>query len=470
MAPQPGFTLEVSQNKYLPADGEEMHAVLTVTAHGLGSFTPSVAEIILVDRSGSMGLPMTKIAAARRASAAAVDTLRDGALFAIVAGNDGATMVYPEHSGLVVASPETRDGAKKAVERLRDHGGTAIGTWLARARELFASHPTTIRHAILLTDGHDVHETQDKLEAELKACEGLFYCDARGIGDGWNVEQLRRIVGGLRGTADAVRQDSDLIADFEELTRTAMSKAVADLRIRIKLLPGTELLYFKQVFLTENDLTERGERTGERELEFATGAWGDETHDYHLCVRSSPRHRGEDISLARVTLEAGQVGETPLKYTGSPAPILGHWTDDRLLSSRIDDRVGHYTEHAELRTAVNAGIEAFASGDREGAERAWGRAVKLATQLGNQKNLDRLRDLVDVVDADTGEVRLRSDIDVRRIKVASISTFFPTRSPSGPSDTGAAAKRVVAGCRRCGRAVRPDAAFCPQCGASLADQ
>ncbi|GAB3969918.1 hypothetical protein GCM10029978_042230 [Actinoallomurus acanthiterrae] len=201
------FTLEVSQNPCLPPDGDEMHVILTVTAEGLGAYTPTVAEVILVDSSGSMAEritrtpaatrtsdtrigtagdhPRTKIAAARRASAAAIDALRDGALFAIVAGTHRAEMVYPPRAELAVATPETRAAAKRAVTRMTDHGGTAIGTWLTRARALFDTRPATIRHVILLTDGRDESERRADLDAALTACEGRFSCDARGIGDGW---------------------------------------------------------------------------------------------------------------------------------------------------------------------------------------------------------------------------------------------------------------------------------------------
>ena len=118
------------------------------------------AEIIILDCSSSMGSPHSKIETAMSATRKAIDRMRDGTWFAILAGTSHARMVYPELEGdadddavqlpaLARASWATRAQAKSAVTRLTPNGGTRISTWLALARRLFESQPATIRHAIL---------------------------------------------------------------------------------------------------------------------------------------------------------------------------------------------------------------------------------------------------------------------------------------------------------------------------------
>ena len=55
------FTAETYQNEYLPIDGSEVNAVVTVAATGNapeGSSTNTqMAEILILDMSGSMGAP-----------------------------------------------------------------------------------------------------------------------------------------------------------------------------------------------------------------------------------------------------------------------------------------------------------------------------------------------------------------------------------------------------------------------------
>jgi Mg-chelatase subunit ChlD len=157
------FVADVYQNEYLPADGSEVNAIVTVTvsrddgaAIGNGPVSPpEAAEIVIVDTSGSMGVPRAKIKAAREATSVAIDCIRDGVAFAVIAGTESARMVYPEQAQLMSASGAARQKAKRAASRLEAGGGTAIGSWLTLARELFATEGDRVCHAILLTDGQN---------------------------------------------------------------------------------------------------------------------------------------------------------------------------------------------------------------------------------------------------------------------------------------------------------------------------
>ena len=60
----PEFTVDVFQNAYLPIGECEVNAVVTVTSTcSTADVTAAAAEIIIVDCSGSMGTPQSKIAA-----------------------------------------------------------------------------------------------------------------------------------------------------------------------------------------------------------------------------------------------------------------------------------------------------------------------------------------------------------------------------------------------------------------------
>jgi Ca-activated chloride channel family protein len=80
--------------------------------------------------------------AAQRATKAAIDALRDGALFAVIEGTNVARVVYPTGPRLVAATPETRRAAKKAVSLLR--AGGARG-WVSGWNWPAACSPTTRR-------------------------------------------------------------------------------------------------------------------------------------------------------------------------------------------------------------------------------------------------------------------------------------------------------------------------------------
>src|SRR3981081_2146041 len=183
------FTAEVYQNEFLPLDGAEVNAIVTVSSsgsagaagaagaggagrgggwvRGAGGPQPDAAEIVIIDTSGSMDVPRSKIMAARDATSVAIDCIRDGVAFGVIAGTAGAHQVYPRGGQLVPAAEATRYEAKQAASRLRASGGTAIGSWLSLARELFAVVPDRVCHAILLTDGENRNETPEELDAVL---------------------------------------------------------------------------------------------------------------------------------------------------------------------------------------------------------------------------------------------------------------------------------------------------------------
>ncbi|HEV3070855.1 MAG TPA: VWA domain-containing protein [Solirubrobacteraceae bacterium] len=396
------FTAEAYQNEYLPADGGEVNAVVTVTASGAASAITSTqaAEVIIVDVSGSMSHPHAKLTAATRATAVAIDCIRDGVMFGVIAGNDTATAVYPQEGGLVAASPQTRQDARQAVAQLQVTGGTAIGSWLALANELFAATPAAIRHAILLTDGRDEHETRTELEAVLADCEGNFQCDCRGVGTDWQVQELRRIATKLLGSVDIVAEPADLEADFQAMIERAMGKATGDVSLRLWTPQGATVAFLKQVAPTIEDLSDRANAVDTLTADYPTGAWGDESRDYHLCVHVQARAVGEEMLAGRIGLMVG--GEAV-----SQALIRAIWTDDEQLSTRINREVAHYTGQAELADAIQEGLEARKRGDEHTATFKLGRAVQLAAAAGNSDTMKLLAGVVDVQDVHTGTVRLK---------------------------------------------------------------
>jgi hypothetical protein len=410
---QPDFTVDVYQNEYLPAGGQDVNAVVTVTTAGTASQAPAAemdsAEIIIIDCSGSMSAPRTKIAEARVATAAAVDVIRDGVAFAVIAGTHLATPVFPADGTLAVAGPQTREQAKRAVAGLQPGGGTAIGQWLRLAYQLFASHRAQLRHAILLTDGKDEHETPEDLDSAIRLCEGSFSCDCRGVGTDWVVSELRRISTALLGSVDIVPDPAGLAADFSAMMTAAMGKQVADVALRVWTPQHASVQFVKQVSPAVEDLTDRRSQSGPQVADYPTGAWGTgESRDYHVCVRVTPGTVGQEMLAARVSLVAISPSGPEVLNQGLVRAI---WTDDEALSTRINKHVAHYTGQAELAEVIQEGLEARKQGDEETATAKLGRAVALAQQSGNEDTAKLLAKVVDVVDAASGTVRLKKKVE-----------------------------------------------------------
>ncbi|MEU0113553.1 VWA domain-containing protein [Streptomyces bobili] len=419
----PQFSVDVYQNEYLPEGGREVSAIVTVTATGGGTVGtavaaphlyspgdgPSAAVAIMVDCSGSMDYPPTKMRNARDATAAAIDTLRDGVHFSVIGGTHVAREIYPGNGRLAVADSATRGQAKEALRRLSAGGGTAIGTWLRLADRLLSTADVAIRHGILLTDGRNEHESPEDLKAALESCAGRFTCDARGVGTDWEVKEVTGIASALLGTADIVADPAALAADFTQMMETAMGKEVADVALRLWTPVGTAVKFVKQVAPTVEDLTGRRTESGPRSGDYPTGSWGDESRDYHVCVEVPTANIGQEMLAARVSLVIPQPGGT-VQNLGAQGLVRAVWTDDMAASTSINPQVAHYTGQAELAQVIQQGLDLRKAGDIDGATAKLGRAVQLASVSGNADTAKLLAKVVDVVDAPTGTVRLKAKV------------------------------------------------------------
>ncbi len=406
------FTAAVYQNEFLPDGGTDVHAIVTITSSGAGTAGQSgsggVGEIIIVDTSGSMG--KATMAAARDAAQAALAEILDGTWFAVIAGTNQASLAYPRVTagpGMVQMSETTRREASAAIGQFTASGGTAISTWLDLAGQLFSSVPqVNQRHALLLTDGEN-QEQAALLAAAIERATGYFQCDCRGAGTDWKVAELRTIAQALLGSVDIIPAPAQMREQFQEIMRASMARGIADAKLRVWAPQGAEVLLVRQVAPTLEELTGRRVEVNPLTGDYPTGAWADESRDYHVAVRVAAKAIGQEQLAARVQLvvpgsEPDVVAQGLVKAT---------WSNNSELTAQIDQQVAHYTGQAELAAAIQEGLAARAAGDDATATTKLGRAVQLAAQTGNEEATTRLRKVVDIDDEAEGTVRLKRTVD-----------------------------------------------------------
>jgi von Willebrand factor type A domain len=432
----PRFTVRVDQNMYLAVGARIVDAIVQVSAvgsepepepepvpvpvpvpvpepdRGGPGAGPVAAQIVIIDVSGSMA--GSRLMQARKAAAAAVDALREGTYFAVVAGESFARGVYPADVALARASGATRAAAKTALRDVRAGGGTTMSTWLDYAGTVLADCPATIRHVILLTDGQNMESAAD-LRAALAAHSGRFVCDCRGVGENWSPSELREIAHAFLGSWAPVAEPEHLVEDFRAMVRESMAKAIESVFLRISLPGAGKVIYLARVMPTVEEMTDRGVRRSDHDVEFPIGSWGIETRDYHLRIEARQRDlKVEDDIRARVAW-VDVVRHPP----GGEAEVLARrcsvevvWTGEVSLSAPVDGRVAGYTGQEDLARTVREGLAAWRRGTDLAAERKLGLAVALARQLGRTDVLEKLSDLVIPVDLDEGVVRLRERANV----------------------------------------------------------
>ncbi|HXT93598.1 MAG TPA: hypothetical protein VN714_30580 [Trebonia sp.] len=476
------LTLEIIQQKYLPYRAGEMQAMIRVTAavagdEPAGPPSASGAEVIIVDCSGSMAHPRPKLLAARRAACAALDAMRDGTEFAVLSGRLEATMVYPHRLGLVTATEETRAAAKQAVNRLEADGLTRMSSWLALSARLLRPLAGRIRHAMLFTDGHNWHESEDgSFDRVLAACTGMFTCDARGIGDDWDPSDLRKIAAALHGTADGLADVADLEDEFRSVMLKAMRMVVPDVTLRLRVAQGVAIREFRQLHPADADLTKQGETVAGAATQYWIGSWSGETRDYlvTLSADASRFRQNTDERLARVEV-AVRGADGDLAVAGDPEFVLARWTFDPPEPTWLP--TDSYTGQRETGRAIVEGCVAWLAAKYEKATEAWAEAVKLAIAAGDDERLSLLATLVEVTNPVTGEVRLHDELTKPVVLQAQVraehTSFVSTRGTQQRTDrqlrkppAWTPKENAARVCPRpgCGRLSPADARSCEKCG------
>jgi hypothetical protein len=434
------FTANVHQNAYLPRGEAIVHAIVAFAAEEIDR-SPADArlggdavEVLMLDCSASMASPQAKLDGARTATCKAIDKLRDGTWFAIVAGTSFARLVYPPQRyeqgsssfspSLARASETTRKAAKESVLRLEANGGTAISSWLTLARRLFDTCPDAIHHALLLADGRNESEEAERLTAELRRCAGKFQCDCLGVGTDWDRGELQAISDALLGSTDIIPDPSQMDAMFEAITEKAMSKRVGSVALHVLTPVGGAVNFLNQVSPEVLNLTDKatwrqpyGRDSEWRPVQdvdperpllsvYPTGAWArGEEREYHVCLTVPPQEVGPENELRAARVSLAVDGQTAVKV-----PVRAIWTEDLEKSTRINRTVAHYTGQEELATSIEQGLEARRSGDYRAATQKLGRAAHLAHRTGNEPSTRLLERVVQIDDPEQGIVRLRTDV------------------------------------------------------------
>jgi len=422
------FQAQLHQNAYLPEGESNINAIVSVTCSGAevdedkpeGQTGANLALGLLIDCSGSMG-QNGKLHSAKAALNQIIDLLPETALFFIVAGNACAEVIH----ACTPASASNKTKARAAVRRLDASGGTTISKWLREALGEFPGAGNCTRQAILLTDG-DNQEGEEELLKAVKECQGRFQCEARGVGTDWKPGQLRKIADGLLGTADIIAKPAEIAADFQSILKNAVGKQVAEAVIRLWTPQGSETLFVKQVSPSILDLSKLGVSQPQNALvkDYPTGAWGNETRDYHLAIRVKPGGVGQKMLAGRASLVTkGNGAETVV----TEAKILAIWSCEEAQTAIINSQVAHYTGQGELAQAIQEGLAARQAGNEQEATVKLGRAARLAAETGNEATTKLLRNVVEIVDAREGTVKLRRDVSTEDVMTLDTRSTKTTR-------------------------------------------
>jgi hypothetical protein len=401
------FKIESFFNPHLSAGADRIDAVLTVTASpgegpAMNAGRGGRAVAFVIDRSGSMQND-GRIEAAKHAARICINLLDEAAWFCVIAFNHESRVVVP----LSPATYENKEKAHREIRRLSGSGGTVFSAALLATREELLKLDEGLRYALFLTDGENDPKDKNDLGGAVQRCKGLFQCDGRGVGADWTKAGLTFIANTLLGNADIIPSPEMTEAAFREAITAALAKGVADVRLRLWSPRTVTMATIKQVSPEIIDLGPLKVRKDDKTVEVPTGAWAEESRDYHLTLTFAPGEIGDEMLACRPSVVYDIDGK---EIVISAPPVVATWTSDATLATRISPQVAHYTGQQEIADSIREGLAARERGDIDQATKLLGNAAKIAASSGNEEVTRRLKHVVDIVDAPAGTVRLKTAV------------------------------------------------------------
>ena len=155
-----------------------------------------------------------------------------------------------------------------------------------------------------------------------------FQCDCRGVGADWEVDEVRRIATALLGTVDLIAEPEQMASRLRAdrcARRWAAASPSATLRV---WAPQGAAGALRRARSRRRSRTSPARRQDVNALTgaYPTGAWGDESRDYHVAVRLPAKAVGQEQLAARVQLAVGDAGRRP--GSGQGAVVRRRHADD----------------------------------------------------------------------------------------------------------------------------------------------
>lgn len=159
---------------------------------------PSLSLLIVVDKSGSMGIEeqgVEKIRIANEAAVACIDAIQPTDELGVIACDSDPKLVAP----LRPASQKL--SLSRDIRSIRaGGGGIMVYPSLVRAERLLSAQTTAIRHVILLADGSDAEDQAGCLQLAQQMATKKITVSVVAIGDGADVPFLKQLAGAGKGT------------------------------------------------------------------------------------------------------------------------------------------------------------------------------------------------------------------------------------------------------------------------------
>lgn len=386
--------LTVSLNKtHFPVTGTRQLAYVLIEAvpsQAMETVQMPLNLSLVLDKSGSMA--GQKIADLKTAAKMAIDQLNPDDYVSLVVFDDTSSVVLPSQKAT------DKKALKKAVDRIRDGGGTHISFGMSKGLIELEKQvgPDRARRMILLTDGETFGDEQGCRNLAQQAGDAGVPISAFGLGEDWIEELLDDIADASGGSSDYIDTPDKIAAAFQRAVKTVQAAVVQNTTLVLRLSGGVSPRAIWRVTplisrLGAQHLSDRDVQAALGEL--TKGKGQSVLVELLFPERAAGRYR---MAQAEVSYDVPSAGVIASK---AKTDIVVDFTMDPDLAKQYDPRVMNIVEKVTAHKLQTRALDAAAAGDVATASKQLRAAATRLLELGEtdlaetaQQEADRLEE------------------------------------------------------------------------------
>jgi Ca-activated chloride channel family protein len=386
--------LTVSLNKMcLPVTGTRQLGYVLIEAapsQAMETVQMPLNLSLVLDKSGSMA--GQKIADLKTAAKMAIDQLTPDDYVSLIVFDDTSSVIFPSQKAADKAT------LKKAVDRIRDGGGTHISFGMSKGLIELEKQlgPDRASRMILLTDGETFGDEQGCRNLAKQAGDATIPISAFGLGEDWIEELLDDIADASGGSSDYIDSPSKIAGAFQRTVKTGQAAVVQNATLVLRLASGVSPRAIWRVTplisrLGTHHLSDRDVQAALGEL--AKGAGQSMLVELLFPGRAAGRYRMAQAEVSYDVPSAGLIAEKVR------TDIVVDFTTDPEAARQHDPRVMNIVEKVTAHKLQTRALEAAAAGDAAAASKQLRAAATRLLELGEtdlaetaSKEADRLEE------------------------------------------------------------------------------
>jgi Ca-activated chloride channel family protein len=345
---------------------------------------------LVLDKSGSMA--GQKIADLKTAAKLAIDQLTPDDYVSLVVFDDTSSVIFPSQKAA------DKGALKKAVDRIRDGGGTHISFGMSKGlveleKQLGLGRASRM---ILLTDGETFGDEQGCRNLAKQAGDAAIPISAFGLGEDWIEELLDDIADASGGSSDYIDSPAKIAGAFQRTVKTVQAAVVQNATLVLRLASGVSPRAIWRVTplisrLGTHHLSDRDVQASLGEL--AKGAGQSMLVELLFPARGPGRYRMAQGEVSYDVPSAGLIAEKVR------TDIVVDFGTDPEAARQHDPRVMNIVEKVTAHKLQTRALEAAAAGDAATASKQLRAAATRLLELGEtdlaetaSKEADRLEE------------------------------------------------------------------------------